>query len=252
MAATAQKTAILYRMVTPKHLCPWGLRARHLLESRGFAIDDRLLRSREETDAFKAEQGVRTTPQVFIEGARIGGYEDLRRHFGLKLRDPQALSYTPIWVVFGTAALLGMAVSQAMFGTPFTIRAAEWFVSIGMVLLAMLKLRDVDGFATMFLSYDLLAQRWVPYGYVYPFAELLAGLLMAAGVLPWLSIPVALVIGVIGAISVFKAVYVDGRQLKCACVGGDSNVPLGFVSLTENLVMIAMALWLLAGWAPGA
>jgi hypothetical protein len=43
---------------------------------------------------------------------------------------------------------------------------------------------------------------------------------------------------------VFKAVYIDKRELKCACVGGSSNVPLGFVSLTENLAMIAMALWM--------
>ena len=44
----------------------------------------------------------------------------------------------------------------------------------------------------------------------------------------------------------FKAVYIDKRELKCACVGGDSNVPLGFVSLTENLMMIGMAVWMLA------
>ena len=48
-----------------------------------------------------------------------------------------------------------------------------------------------------------------------------------------------------GAVSVFKAVYVDKRELKCACVGGASNVPLGFVSLTENLMMIAMAVAML-------
>jgi hypothetical protein len=55
---------------------------------------------------------------------------------------------------------------------------------------------------------------------------------------------VALFIGGIGAVSVFKAVYIDKRALKCACVGGSSNVPLGFVSLTENLMMIAMAVWM--------
>jgi hypothetical protein len=48
---------------------------------------------------------------------------------------------------------------------------------------------------------------------------------------------------------VFKAVYVDKRELKCACVGGSSNVPLGFLSLTENLMMIAMALWMVASAA---
>ena len=70
--------------------------------------------------------------------------------------------------------------------------------------------------------------------------------LMAAGVLTWLSVPIALVIGTIGAVSVIKAVYVDKRELKCACVGGDSNVPLGFLSLTENVMMVAMALWMVA------
>ena len=47
-----------------------------------------------------------------------------------------------------------------------------------------------------------------------------------------------------GAASVFKAVYIDKRELKCACVGGSSNVPLGFISLTENLMMVAMAVWM--------
>src|SRR5687768_16468339 len=82
----APKTATLYRMVMPEHVCPYGLKARALLKSRGYKIDDRWLRTREETDAFKAEHGVKTTPQTFIGGVRIGGYDDLRRHFGLKVR----------------------------------------------------------------------------------------------------------------------------------------------------------------------
>lgn len=60
---------------------------------------------------------------------------------------------------------------------------------------------------------------------------------MVAGALNWLSIPVALFIGTVGAVSVFKAVCIDRRELKCACVGGSSNVPLGFISLTENLMI---------------
>ena len=112
---------------------------------------------------------------------------------------------------------------------------------------ALLKRQNGEKFQTMFLDYDLLAKRWIPYGTIYPFAEGLAGVLMVAGALTWLSIPVALFIGTIGAVSVFKAVYIDKRELKCACVGGDSNVPLGFISLTENLMMIAMAVWMLVG-----
>jgi glutaredoxin len=232
-------------MVMPGHVCPYGLKALHLLKSKGYVVEDHGLETREDTDAFKTEHDVKTTPQVFIDGQRIGGYDDLRRRFGQKVRDPKALTYAPVIALFAVAALLALAASQAAYGSPLTARAAEWFVAFSMVLLAQQKLRDVESFSTMFLNYDLLARRWVPYGYVYPFAELTAGVLMAAGVLTWLAAPLGLFIGVVGAVSVFKAVYIDKRALKCACVGGDSSVPLGFVSLTENLMMVAMAIWML-------
>jgi glutaredoxin 3 len=73
----AEHKAILYRMVLADHVCPHGVRAKRLLEAEGFAVDDRLLRTREEVDAFKDEQEVATTPQVFIDGKRIGGADDL-------------------------------------------------------------------------------------------------------------------------------------------------------------------------------
>lgn len=237
-------TAVLHRMVMPGHTCPYGLKARHLLRSRGYAVEDHHLTTREETDRFKTEHGVATTPQTFIDGVRIGGYDDLRRFFGLKVADPSATTYRPVIALFAMTALMAIAAGYAVDGTALTIRAAEWFVAFSMCALALLKLQNVEKFATMFLNYDLLAARWVPYGRIYPFAEGLAGVLMVAGALHWVSIPVALFIGTIGAASVFKAVYIDRRELKCACVGGDSNVPLGFVSLTENLMMIAMAVWM--------
>ena len=237
--------ATLHRMVMPGHTCPYGLKAKHLLKRRGFVVDDRWLETRAEVDAFKAEHGVETTPQTFIDGVRIGGYDDLRRHFGLKVADPDAVSYRPVIALFAMTALMALAASFAAFGTAFTVQAGEWFIAFSMIVLALLKLQDLGKFATMFLNYDLLARRWVPYATIYPFAEGLAGVLMTAHALPWLSIPVALFIGGIGAVSVFKAVYIDKRELKCACVGGSSRVPLGFVSLTENLAMVGMAFWML-------
>ena len=242
-----RKRAVLHRMVMPQHTCPYGLKALDLLRREGFDVEDRWLTSREQVDAFKAEHGVKTTPQVFIAGERIGGYDDLRRHLGKHVAAPGATSYRLVMALFGMTLLMALAASQAVHGTPFTLRAAEWFIGFSMAVLALLKLQNVESFATMFLNYDLLAKRWVPYSYLYPFAEGLAGILMIAGVLTWLSVPVALFIGTIGAVSVFKAVYIDRRELKCACVGGSSNVPLGFVSLTENLMMIAMAVWMALG-----
>ena len=253
-AALAEpRRATLYRMVTEAHVCPYGLKSKDLLRREGYAVEDRWLATRGETDAFKAEHGVATTPQTFIDGRRVGGYDDLRRHLGKAVADPKATTYRPVIGLFSLTALMALATSHAAFGTPFTGRALAWFIGMSMVVLALLKLQNVESFATMFLNYDLLARRWVPYSYVYPFAEALAGLLMIAGALAWLSIPIALLIGTIGAVSVIKAVYVDRRELRCACVGGGSDVPLGFVSLTENLMMVAMALWMLAELVvPGA
>lgn len=241
MVTQANREASLYRMVMEKHVCPYGIKALDLLKRQGFEVDDHWLKTRDETDAFKQEHQVKTTPQVFIGGRRIGGYDDLRRHFGKGVADPEATSYRPVIALFSVAALMALAMSWAAVGALLTIRAGEWFIAISMCLLGLLKLQDIRSFSTMFLNYDLLARRWVPYSYIYPFAEMGAGVLMIAGALTWLSVPVALFIGTVGAISVFKAVYVDKRELKCACVGGNSNVPLGFVSLTENLMMIAMA-----------
>jgi glutaredoxin len=239
------KKAVLYRMVMPEHVCPWGLKSKDLLERSGFEVEDHHLTTRAETDAFKAEHGVPTTPQTFIGGKRIGGYDDLRRYIGRRVRDPNATSYRPVIVLFVMTALSALAGSYAATGALLTPLAAQWFIAFSMVVLALLKLQNVDTFSAMFLNYDLLAKRWVPYSYVYPYAEGLAGVLMISGAIRWISVPVALFIGTIGAVSVFKAVYIDKRELICACVGGSSNVPLGFISLTENLMMIAMAVWML-------
>jgi len=77
---SANGTATLYRMVLPEHTCPFGVRAKQMLEQAGFAVDDRILHSRDEVDAFKAEHSVATTPQIFIDGERIGGSDELERY----------------------------------------------------------------------------------------------------------------------------------------------------------------------------
>ena len=74
---TDHRSAILYRMVLPDHVCPYGVRALQLLEQAGFEVDDRVLATRIEVDALQQELGVDTTPQVFIGEERIGGAKEL-------------------------------------------------------------------------------------------------------------------------------------------------------------------------------
>ena len=241
----SHKMATVYRTVMPEHICSHGLRCKDLLRRQGFKVEDKHLTSRKEVEALKALHNVSTVPQIFIDETRIGGFDDLLEYFGKTKRPKGTTTYQPIIVLFSIGLLLAFAITWLKFNTIFNFKTIEWFISISMVLLGLQKLMDLERFTTMFLTYDLLAQRWVRYSYIYPFVEVGAGLMMTAGVLTWISAPAAFFVASIGAVSVFKAVYVDRRDLKCACVGGDSNVPLGFVSLTENLMMVGMAIWMI-------
>lgn len=141
---------------------------------------------------------------------------------------------------------MAIASSWVALGELAILHVVEWFNGFSMCVLGIQKLRDLQSFATGFLQYDLIARHYVPYATIYAFIETIVGLFMIAGLLSWIVAPVVLLASSIGAFSVFKAVYFEKRDLKCACVGGDSSVPLGFVSLTESLMMMAMAVWMMA------
>jgi len=242
------KQATLYRMVTPEHICPFGLKSKDLLERKGYKVDDHHLSNRSETDAFKEKHNVETTPQTFIDNKRIGGYDDLRDYFNLKQESEFGSRYTPIIVIFSLAALMVFAL-MLKGGLPAGLEPFILnFIGVAMVILALQKLQDLVAFSNQFITYDLLAMKQVRYAYIYPFAEAFAGLGMLAGLPALLVSPVSIFIGAIGAVSVIKAVYIDKRELKCACVGGNSDLPLGFISLTENLAMLGAGVYMLARW----
>lgn len=239
------RVAKLYRKLTASHKCPFGMKSYDLLKKKGYAVEDHILGSDEAAEAFKKEHGVETTPQAFIDGERVGGYDDLRAYLGLERQQKSdKTTYKPVIYLFSLALIVAAALifgGAYMFTWENLIRT---FFGVSMCFLALLKLQDLFSFTNRFLGYDLLAQRYVSYAYVYPFAEAFAGIGMFVPFLIPVAAPVALFIGTIGAISVIKAVYIDKRDLKCACVGGSQNVPLGFLSLTENLMMVAMGLWM--------
>ncbi|MEB3189079.1 MAG: glutaredoxin [Snowella sp.] len=222
-------TVKIYRMSTPDHECPWGIRAINLLTEQGIAFTDIKLRSREEVDQFKSQYGVATTPQIFFGEERIGGYSELAEWF--QITPEQAdYSYTPVIALFSTAALVTLATSLGIGG----------FMGISLSMLASLKLMDIDAFATSFEKYDLITQRFKPYGKAYPFIELLIGLGFLSGVASLATGMGSFAVGLTGAASIFKAIYIDKLALNCACIGGNSKAPLGVISFAENVIMAIM------------
>ena len=220
----------LYRMSMPEHECPWGLKAIALLKEKKIAFEDHRLTSQDEVDAFKARHGVATTPQIFSDQQRIGGYTDLAALLGVDAVGAD-YSYAPVIAVFGTSLLIALVLGDGVI---------QRFMGLSICALAMLKFMDVDAFAASFVKYDLATQLWRPWGKLYPGVELLIGLgflrqppLALAG---W----VALIVGLQGMVSVVKAVYIDKLALNCACVGGNTNTPLGVISFSEYAIQSVM------------
>ncbi len=77
---TQTRTATLHRMVLPDHTCPFGVRAKQLLQAECYDVDDKILRDRDTVEAFKTEHGIATTPLIVIDGETIGGCDDLERY----------------------------------------------------------------------------------------------------------------------------------------------------------------------------
>lgn len=233
MASATLRDVRLYRMDLPDHPCPWGLRALRLLQERHIPFEDHRLTCSEEVEAFKAAQGVASTPQIFAGPERIGGYTELSARLGIRPETAE-ISYAPVVAVFGSAGLMALVLSAGISG----------FMGLAICLLAMLKLMDVEAFAASFRKYDLISQRWRAWGCLYPGLELLVGLGILLPPQPTNLAPlvgaVALWLGAMGMVSVGKAVFIDHLALNCACVGGNSKTPLGVVSFAENLIMALM------------
>ncbi|MGE6328184.1 glutaredoxin domain-containing protein [Psychrobacter pacificensis] len=76
------QSAVIFRMVMLDHLCPFGLKSIDALKHAGYDIIDRHITTQDENTLVKETLGVKTTPQTFINGKRIGGNDDLQVFLG--------------------------------------------------------------------------------------------------------------------------------------------------------------------------
>ncbi|MGB7084293.1 MAG: glutaredoxin [Phormidesmis sp.] len=211
-----------------------GLKAVNLLNEQGVAFEDHKLTSREAVDTFKEKHQVSSTPQIFFDDERMGGYTDLADYFDVDAEE-EKYSYTPVIALFSTAGLVAWSAALGIPG----------FMGVSLSMLASLKLMDLEAFTESFEKYDLITQRAKPYGKAFPFLELLLGLGFLSGIAPVATGLGSLCLGASGAISVIKSVYIDKLALNCACVGGNSRAPLGVISFLENAIMLGMGAFLL-------
>lgn len=147
--------------------------------------------------------------------------------------------FSPLFTLVLIAVLAAFALHHS--------RGLSWshyFMGFFFCQFAMLKLFSLSGFVEGFQKYDLLAKHVRIYAYIYPFIELALGLAYLAFIFPNAVYIATIIVMGMSAIGVVKALRA-GLDVRCACMGTILNVPLSTVTLTEDVVMGAMALFML-------
>jgi len=159
-------------------------------------------------------------------------------------KDPSKVfrAYRPLISLIVIAWLAASALVHGIQGN--WVAWMHYFMGFFLCQFAMLKIFQPVGFADGFQMYDLIAKRFRLYGYVYPFIELILGLAYLSFILPIFTYVLTILITLIGSVGVIQALK-KGMDLRCACMGTVLDVPLSTVTLTEDIAMGVMALFML-------
>lgn len=141
-------------------------------------------------------------------------------------------TYKPLLIIVAMAFVTG------------TFLPTYWmvgFMGLFLFILSLLKLLDLNGFAEGYAMYDIIAQRWKPWGYIYPFVEFLLAILFLSGQMLALTCTLTMIIMGVSAIGVYQAIM-QKKHIHCACLGTVIQIPLTTVTLIEDAAMFIMAL----------
>ncbi|WP_435623503.1 heavy-metal-associated domain-containing protein [Flagellimonas sp.] len=135
-----------------------------------------------------------------------------------------------------------------LFVTAFLLNYKDWstseamldFMGLFYIVFSFFKFLDLKGFPESFRMYDPLAKVLPVYGWIYPFIELILGLLFLMRIQVPIALWVTVVILGITTIGVTKAL-IDKKSIRCACLGTALNLPMTEATFIENAVMLVMA-----------
>jgi hypothetical protein len=138
-----------------------------------------------------------------------------------------------------TAVFIYTAVHQIMIGHRVGMIAMNDFMGVRFLLFGVLKLLDLEGFVKTFMQYDIVAKKRTPYGYLFPFLEILLGIayLRDKQMHYWLTINIVtvLLVGITG-IGIWYALKAK-KDVDCVCMGTKFPLPMSIINLIENIAM---------------
>jgi copper chaperone CopZ len=152
-------------------------------------------------------------------------------------------TYRPLLLIvafiFGSSLLVqlpleGISANETM----------RYFMAGFFLVFSFFKLLDLSAFASAYANYDLMAKRWIGWGFVYPFAELTLGACYLSNVGGQSLHVVTFVLMSFSAIGVIQSVL-NKTKIRCACLGTVFQLPMSTITIVEDLGMALMALLML-------
>ena len=118
------------------------------------------------------------------------------------------------------------------------------FMGLFYIIFSFFKILDIKGFSKSFKTYDPLAKKITIYGYIYPFIEILLGLMFLTRIEVNIALLITIIILGITSVGVTKTLL-NKRTINCACLGTTLKLPMTEATFIENAIMITMAIVLL-------
>ena len=150
--------------------------------------------------------------------------------------------FLPLIVLFSLIAAF-TAIRQ-WFNCCNAMEAMSDFMGAFFIIFGTFKLLKWQGFATAYQEYDIIAARSKIYAYAYPIIEVGLGIAYLLRIAPITTSVITLLLMVISSIGVFNELR-KGKEIVCACLGTVFKVPMTYVTLIEDLLMAAMALYMI-------
>lgn len=152
-------------------------------------------------------------------------------------------TYKPILLIFAYIITITVLLEILKGGFNWEVWMMHFMAGFFLVF-SFFKLLDLRGFADSYSTYDIIAKRWRPWGYVYAFIELALGVAFLTGFDPLITNGVTFVVMTISIIGVLQSVL-NKRKIRCACLGAVFNLPMTTVTIIEDALMIGMSAFML-------
>ena len=159
----------------------------------------------------------------------------------LTLKESKIKQLKPLFIILGYIFIASISLNYKNWNSSYAMLD---FMGLFYIVFSFFKILDIKGFSMSFRMYDPLAKKAPIYGYIYPFIEVLLGVMF----LTRLEVNIALVITVIilGLTTIgVTQTLLNKRAIKCACLGTTLNLPMTEATFIENALMIIMALILI-------